>query len=238
MAIGLQKPLSLVKALEGDAVLVEVKLNPNLKFEVEAVEFDGKELKYSTGLSKKGASYQGEIVINDSGFHTLWVRFRKQGEKRWRYLTEKTGRKVCRSCPSDVNYMILSLKNLYNMCQFKFKKHSAQYKNMKGDKVTISNATMTDKSAVEFLRTNPERISLFAVYPSNWETLLIPGSKKETKKAKEARLIIEAELKAKADADALKLKNKKSIDGNLSPEEEARRAAEAANGSSIDKLVN
>jgi len=112
---------------------------------------------------------------------------------------EKTGRRVCRSCPSDINYMILSLKNIYRMTQFKFKRHAAQYKNAKGDRTTISNGNLTDEKAIEFLRTNPARISLFAVYPSNWETILIDGVDKETPKEKMNRLAIEAELQAAAD---------------------------------------
>lgn len=117
---------------------------------------------------------------------------------------DKTGRQVCRSCPSDINYMILSLKNIYRMTQFKFKRHAAQYKNAKGDKTTISNGNLTDEKAIEFLRTNPARISLFAVYPSNWETILIDGAKKETPKQLKARLAAEAELQAANEAAAEK----------------------------------
>ena len=108
---------------------------------------------------------------------------------------EKTGKKVCRSCPSDMQLMILELKNIYNMTQFRFQKPSVQYKNKKGDKTTISNSTMTDKKAIEFLKTNPERIRLFSEYPSNWEELL-KGGKPESAKAKKARLAAEAEAEA------------------------------------------
>jgi len=112
---------------------------------------------------------------------------------------EKTGRKVCRTCPSDLNYMILTLKNLYKMTQFKFKRHAAQYKNKKGDRTTISNSNMTDEKAIEFLNTNPERIRLFSDYPSNWETLILDGLDSETEAEKEKRLAAEAEVAAAMD---------------------------------------
>jgi len=112
---------------------------------------------------------------------------------------EKTGRKVCRTCPSDLNYMILTLKNLYKMTQFKFKRHAAQYKNKKGDRTTLSNSNMTDEKAIEFLNTNPERIRLFSDYPSNWETLILDGLDSETEAEKEKRLAAEAEVAAAMD---------------------------------------
>ena len=111
---------------------------------------------------------------------------------------EKLGRKVCLTCPSDIQYMILSLKNFYKMTKFEFIKPAVQYKNKKGDRTTISNATMTDKKAIEFLKTNPKRIDLFKTYPSNWKDLI--EGKKETKKQKEARLAAEAEAEAAAEA--------------------------------------
>jgi hypothetical protein len=112
---------------------------------------------------------------------------------------EKTGRKGCRTCPSDLNYMILTLKNLYKMTQFKFKRHAAQYKNKKGDRTTLSNSNMTDEKAIEFLNTNPERIRLFSDYPSNWETLILDGLDSETEAEKEKRLAAEAEVAAAMD---------------------------------------
>jgi len=146
---------------------------------------------------------------------------------------EKTGRKVCRTCPSDIAYMVLSLKNIYKMTVFEFKKHAAQYKNEKGDKTTISNSTMTDAKAIEFLKTNPKRIELFKVYPKNWKKLI--KGEAETEDQKEARLAIEAELaiaeKAKKEKEAKKGK-KESSDDETEEEKEARLAAEGSEGSS------
>ena len=107
---------------------------------------------------------------------------------------EKTGRTVCRTCPSDIQYMILSLKNIYKMTNFSFKKHAVQYKNKKGDKTTISNNTMTDAKAIEFLKTNPKRISLFGTFPKNWKKII--KGEAETSEQIESRLAIEAELAA------------------------------------------
>ena len=128
-----------------------------------------------------------------------------------------TGRKVCRTCPSDVQSMILTLKNHYKMTQFKFKRPAAMYKNKKGDKTTISNGNITDEKAIEFLKTKPERIELFSDYPSNWKKMIDNNFVQETEEEKEKRLAIEAELEEKRIADL----------ANETPEEkELRLAAE------------
>lgn len=85
---------------------------------------------------------------------------------------EKTGRVVCLTCPSDIAYMLSTLKTIYKMTNFAFKREKAQYKNKKGDRTTISNNIMTDEKAIEFLKTNPERISLFSKFPENWEEVI------------------------------------------------------------------
>lgn len=113
---------------------------------------------------------------------------------------KKTGKILNKGCPACINEMLLTLKNQYKMTQFKFKRHAASYKNKKGDKTTISNSTMTDEKAVDFLRTNPERIKLFSEYPSSWETLLIEGVSSETDAEMEIRIAAEAEAKAVAEA--------------------------------------
>ena len=76
------------------------------------------------------------------------------------YLEHK-GRKLNKGCSSCITEMLLTLKNIYQMVQFKFKRHAASYKNKKGDTTTISNSTMTDEKALKFLKTNPKRIDLF-----------------------------------------------------------------------------
>lgn len=164
--------------------------------------------------------------------------------------TEKTGRKVCLTCPSDIAYMILSLKHHYKMTNFEFKRNAAQYKNKKGDKTTISNGTMTDEKAIEFLRTNPERIKLFSKYPEGWEELL--KKPKMTDEQIEEKLAIQAEIEAAEAAKkeglispideemiaaSEKGESEKKVDVNeikvndaetLSPEEEALKASEQA----------
>lgn len=166
---------------------------------------------------------------------------------------EKTGRKVCLTCPSDIAYMILSLKHFYKMRNFEFSRQSAQYKNKKGDKTTISNGTMTDESAIEFLRTNPERIKLFSKYPEGWKELLKKG--KMTDEQVEERLAAQAEIEAAKEAkEALKVVNKKedsedvseedlkNIEVNepetVSPEEEAMKASEKAAEDAANAAIN
>lgn len=161
---------------------------------------------------------------------------------------EKTGRVVCLSCPSDIQFMISSLKQFYKMVNFEFKKNAAQYKNAKGDKTTISNNTMTDEKAIEFLKTNPERIKLFSKFPENWKELI------------EGKQLTEEELQAQAAEQAAELEAANALknanaDGtgegqvdlidpieeqgkineievnepeNLSPEQEAIKASEQA----------
>jgi hypothetical protein len=36
----------------------------------------------------------------------------------------------------------------------------------------ITNAVLTDALAIEFLKVNPNRISMFSEYPDNWRELL------------------------------------------------------------------
>lgn len=135
---------------------------------------------------------------------------------------EKTGRVVCRSCPSDLNYMILSLKYIYKMTKFKFKRSVARYKNKPTDKEAIYQGNLTDEKAIEFLKTNPERIHLFASYPENWETLIIEEHVDETEAEVEARLAAEAEIEA-ANGGGEDL-----VDEAAKAEKEAAEAAEAA----------
>ena len=120
---------------------------------------------------------------------------------------EKTGRTVCLTCPSDIAYMLSTLKTIYKMTVFEFKRERAQYKNAKGDRTTISNNTMTDEKAIEFLKTNPKRISLFSKFPENWKEVIKGTAKTEGQ--------VEAEAQA---------------------EEATKAAEEAANGGEVDLM--
>jgi hypothetical protein len=180
---------------------------------------------------------------------------------------EKTGRVVCLSCPSDIQFMISSLKQFYKMVNFEFKKNAAQYKNAKGDKTTISNNTMTDEKAIEFLKTNPERIRLFSKFPENWKEL-IEGEQltEEELQAKAAEQAAELEAanalkNANADGTGEDLSQGGKIEGqvdlidsieeqgkineievnepeNLSPEEEAIKASEQAAEQAANVALN
>lgn len=108
---------------------------------------------------------------------------------------EKKGKKLNKGCPSCVKEMVLTLKLYYMKTRFAFKRNAASYKNKKGDKVTISNSTMTDEKAIEFLRTKPERISLFSVFPKDWKKLI-----KEMPEQRDARIAAQAEIEAAEEA--------------------------------------
>lgn len=126
---------------------------------------------------------------------------------------EKTGKKLNRGCSSCISEMILTLKHHYNMSEFKFKRNAASYKNRKGDKTTISNSTITNEKAVEFLRTNPKRIELFSKFPSNWQKMVDQGFDYETKEEKEKRHAIEAEIievKKSKEANQVQEENEKA----------------------------
>lgn len=114
---------------------------------------------------------------------------------------EKTGRVVCKSCPSDIKYMISSLKLLYKMVNYQFKRERAQYKIAKGDKFTISNDNLTDDLAVKFLNENPERIALFSKFPKDWAKK-VKGAKVDDSGEDEATKAAEAEAIKAAEAEA------------------------------------
>lgn len=162
---------------------------------------------------------------------------------------EKTGRVVCLSCPSDIQYMISSLKIIYKMKNFQFKKHSAQYKNAKGDKTTISNETLTDEKAIQFLKTNPERIRLFSKFPENWKELIKgkqlteeekqakvaeESAEEEARKAKgiieEAEGLVDGGIVEEGQVDLVDSIKEIEVDSEevLSAEEEARKASQEA----------
>ena len=179
---------------------------------------------------------------------------------------EKTGRVVCLNCPSDIQYMISSLKQIYKIMNFEFKRNAAQYKNKKGDKTTISNATLTDEKAIEFLKTNPERIGLFSKFPENWQELIkeepLSEEELEAKKAEQAAELKAAEaLKGINEAGGEDLTQGGKIEGQtdlidsideqekindlkvedaetLSPEEEALKASEQAAEQAANEALN
>lgn len=153
---------------------------------------------------------------------------------------EKTGKKVNSSCPSCVRVVILTLKNIYKMVNFKFKRPSASYKNKKGDKTTISNSTMTDEKAIEFLKTNPERIRLFSEFPTNWKKLI--KGEVETEEEKEKRIAIEAEIteasKAKAETSKKADLGQKVVKELIEEGKDSEDALKAVNeGLDADKTV-
>lgn len=146
---------------------------------------------------------------------------------------KKTNRKVCLSCASDVAYMILTLKNIYKMCEFKLKGAVAQYKNKKGDKTTVKNSTLTNEIAIEFLRTDKKRISLFSKYPSNWEKLL--DGVQETAEQKDNRLAAEAEMNTAKEAKETVKEPEAKVETKDESEDESEAVKEALKAAGVDE---
>ena len=59
-----------------------------------------------------------------------------------------------------------------NPCNFRLRSVIGVIQLSFGSGQFISNYNLTDELAVEFLRVNPNRISMFSVYPENLEELL------------------------------------------------------------------
>jgi hypothetical protein len=85
---------------------------------------------------------------------------------------ERTGKQPCLSCSDEIKNMLNYLKQIYMKSQFQFKAPSVMYKVQKGSGKTISNDTMTDELAIEFLKVKPSRIDLFSKYPDNYKELI------------------------------------------------------------------
>ncbi len=83
-----------------------------------------------------------------------------------------TGRTVCRTCGGDVSFMLSYLKNYKQMGKFEFKNPVAIYRVQKGKNERISQNSLTDTKAIDYISINKERISLFKSYPENWEQMV------------------------------------------------------------------
>ncbi|OCK42527.1 hypothetical protein BA195_10145 [Tenacibaculum soleae] len=117
-----------------------------------------------------------------------------------------TKRNVCTSCPSDIQNMLNFLKKHYKVVNFELAKPSVIYKLKKGSSITISNSTLTDELAIEFLKLRKERIKLFSKYPSNWLELI--GEIEEPIKPK--RKYTKRKTTAKKPCTSCKKNNKKT----------------------------
>jgi len=116
---------------------------------------------------QKQASIQSLLKHNDTALASIDLLAEA-------YL-KHTGKKVNKGCRASVFEMILTLRNIYNMSNFKLIGKS-QYKIKKSDRFTISNSNLTDDLAIAFLKERKERIELFEKYPENWEELLKDGN--------------------------------------------------------------
>jgi hypothetical protein len=80
----------------------------------------------------------------------------------------------CTSCKKKkVVESTISQNNIMTQnSQFMMRANTGVHQIQFGSGFLISNANMTDALAIEFLKENPNRISLFEVYPENWRFLL------------------------------------------------------------------
>ncbi|MEM9076296.1 MAG: hypothetical protein AAGC43_04615 [Bacteroidota bacterium] len=83
-----------------------------------------------------------------------------------------TGRKVCKSCESDLQNMLNTLKSNYMESNFQLKSATVIYKIKKGEAETITNGSMTDEKALKFLSVDKSRAKVFSKLPENWEELV------------------------------------------------------------------
>lgn len=75
---------------------------------------------------------------------------------------------ACNSCKKK---NALATTPIENDSQFKMR-NTGVHQISFGSGLMISNTNMTDQLAIMFLKENPNRISLFEIYPENWKELL------------------------------------------------------------------
>lgn len=94
MDIGVIQPKTLVKRLAGESFEVKVGLNPDIDYDVEIIEELGRDIITNVRLHRVDRIYTAEIPLSETGIHNFVVRFRKKGEKRFKYLKNKHKQKI------------------------------------------------------------------------------------------------------------------------------------------------
>lgn len=91
---------------------------------------------------------------------------------------------ACTSCKKKKEIVAESAIQIVNS-QFKLRDNVGLQQISFGSGLFISNSNVSDELAVQFLKENPNRISLFDVYPNDWKNMLeeivVEKNKKETK---------------------------------------------------------
>lgn len=123
-----------------------------------------------------------------SSFEEIFNDFKKRG-LLLQYYSDVFGEKdLCSSCQAKMKKYYERLKNKLNqknkkMSQFLFKKDVGAMQMSFGSGQFISNDNMTDELAIEYLKINPNRNTMFSKKPENWEELI--GEEQETEKTPE-----------------------------------------------------
>jgi glycosidase len=82
-------PSGLTKRLVGQTVQVEIFLNKKYDYDVEAVcKAFGTDVGVPLTPGSKG-SYRATIQLRKSGFFDIYVRFKKEGTKTWRFVKQR-----------------------------------------------------------------------------------------------------------------------------------------------------
>ncbi|NDW10131.1 hypothetical protein [Dysgonomonas sp. 520] len=114
----------------------------------------------------------------------LWASDHKFIEQNYERVTfQRFAKRNCSRCYNDAfieMYTVFKKNGLRDMPNFRLKNGAILQSAHFSEAVTNSN--LTDEKAIQWLRDNPTRINFFAVYPENWETLLVDdGAAKKSK---------------------------------------------------------
>lgn len=82
---------------------------------------------------------------------------------------------ACTSCKKKNSLPEKVVNNVESQGEFKLRSNVGVIQLEFGSGLFLSNSNMTDELAVQFLKENPNRISLFEKYPSNWKEILFPN---------------------------------------------------------------
>lgn len=83
---------------------------------------------------------------------------------------------ACTSCKKKKNIEVVAevlTPEIIHNSQFKLKSVLGAIQMSFGSGQFITSAVLTDELALEFLKSNPNRISMFSEYPENWKELIV-----------------------------------------------------------------
>ncbi|PZR18862.1 MAG: hypothetical protein DI539_16110 [Flavobacterium psychrophilum] len=83
---------------------------------------------------------------------------------------------ACTSCKKKKNIEVVAevaIPEITHSSQFKLKSVLGAIQMSFGSGQFITNTVLTDELALEFLKSNPNRISMFSEYPENWKELIV-----------------------------------------------------------------